>query len=318
MSESDIVAIKRCNAELDKMIAKANTAKATTKGIGVAWAGVKNIVKAVATTLKSMGIMAIVSVIIGAVTKVFTTIKDTRKEWERINSISSDYDKKVAQGQHSVKVQNQELEKYLAIAKDVNRSELERQAALDKVNELMGRINDNQFKLSDLEEIEGGYDKITAAVARWCEMTLLQKKIADAQSAQTDAEAQLKEKQNELEISQADDLARAKRRATWKGSMPTPDGMSYIQVPEQELELTSTKTRQLTEEISQLESVIAKAKTDTGAFQEELVKLIAGNTGGETKLEGLAKIIDEYDKKAKELGFTIDEIIDNLGIYTQE
>lgn len=318
MSENDIVAIKRCNAELDKMIAKANTAKATTKGIGVAWAGVKNIVKTVATTLKSMGIMAIVSAIIGAVTKVFTTIKDTRKEWERINSISSDYDKKVAQGQHSVTVQNQELEKYLAIAKDVNRSELERQTALDKVNELMGRINDNQFKLSDLEEIEGGYDKITAAVARWCEMTLLQKKIADAQSAQSDAEAKLETKRGELQISQAEDLERAKRRATLKGSMPTPDGMSYIEVPEQELEMTSTKTRQLTEEISQLESVIAKAKTDTGAFQEELVKLIAGNKGGDNKLEGLAKIIDEYDKKAKELGRQLEEDAITLKEYNSE
>lgn len=318
LNPTEITKIKEFNAQLDIAIAKSATVQKTAKGIGVAWAGVKNIVRTVATTLKSMGIMAIVSVIIGAVTKVFTTIEDTRKEWERIRNITSDYDNKVSQGQHNVKVQNQELEKYLEIAKDVNRSELERQTALDKVNELMGRINSNQFKLSDLEEIEGGYDKITAAVARWCEMTLLQKKIADAQSAQTDAEAQLETKRGELKISQAEDLEKAKKRATWKGSMPTPDGMSYIEVPEHELEMTSTKTSQLTEEIKQLESVIEKAKTDTGAFQEELVKLIAGNNGGEKKLEGLTKIIDEYDRKAKELGRQLEEDAITLKEYNSE
>lgn len=319
MGDDDLAKIKAYNKELDIAIAKCKLASKETKTIGVAWAGVKNVVSTVAATIKSMGIMALISAIIGGVTKIWTTVKDTLKEWERIKNIYSNYTKDLEKGQHSVKVSNQELNNYLEIAKDVSKTERVRQAALDKVNELMGRINDNQFKLSDLEEIEGGYDKITAAVARWCEMTLLQKKIADAQSAQADAEGQLEIKRGELKISQAEDLATAKRRATWKGSMPTPDGMSYIEVPEHELELTSTKTAQLTEEIKQLEAVIADSKVQTQGFQNELVDLLAEtNNGDDNKLEGLAKIIENYKTEAEGLGRQLTEDAIMLKDYNTE
>lgn len=319
LNSTEIAKLKEFNAQLDATIAKSATVKTTTKGIGVAWAGVKNIVKSVSTTLKSMGIMAIVSVIIGGITKIFSTIKDIGEEWERISKIYSDYQAKSDQNLSNAKESNRELEHYLKIAKDTTKTELERQTALDKVNELMGRINSNQFQLSDLEKIEGGYDKITAAVQRWCDMTLLQAKIANAQSAKVQAEEDLIIKKRELETSQAQDLKDAQEMPPSK-HVTTSGPYAPAYNASQNLKGPSIKTKQLTKEVEELTKVVDSANVEIGGFQEELIKLTAAAkaNGGDNKLEGLAKIIDDYKKKAEELGRQLEEDAITLKEYNSE
>ena len=73
--------------------------------------------------------------------------------------------------------QKNEVKSYLKIVRDIRKSEEQRKEALKKINEILGLAEDKQLKLSDLQKIEGAYDKITAAVKRWAEATDLQNKI---------------------------------------------------------------------------------------------------------------------------------------------
>lgn len=302
MSEKDIADIRQCNAELDKMIAKTNTAKASTKGIGIAMAGIKNVVKTIATTLKSMGIMAIVSAIIGLFTKIVSDIKDIRAEWERINNIYKEYEKGAKKTNEAVEEQVLLLNTHLKTVKDTTKSNMERLNSLNKINEMMGRINDNQLRLEDLEKIEGGYDKITAAVDRWTNALRIQarvqyeaKKYAEAKSKWDDLNFEKQRLEGELQ--KGKDTGAYTEKNPW---IPT-GAKTPNQFYSQEYADIAADLKKVNAEMAQYEKIISATETSTQGLIEELYQLNGGNGGGGGAVEGLAKVYQDYTKAKKEL-----------------
>lgn len=280
--------------------------------------GINTVFKSVKTTIMSIGITAIISAVLGMVSRLVNYFKELRVEAERIAKIYDDYVAESNEIDENLQSQKNELNSYLKIVRDTRKSEEQRQEALKKINEILGLAEEDQLKLSDLQVIEGGYDKITAAVRRWAKATELQNQIQKQSQIMAETEKELIKKKGDLEKSQANDIAEAKRRAAMKGSMPTPDGMSFIQVPEQELEITSKETQNLSDEVEQLTKVYVAAKDKVNEYTEALTKLGVqykknpenGPGGGKTekeKLEGIAKVYADYVRETEELSNQLKE-----------
>ena len=298
LSDADIARIRQANIEFDKMIAKTNAASTATKGMSIAMAGIKNVIKTIAATLKSMGIMAIVSAIIGIFTKMVSDFKAMREEWERINNIYSDYQKGANKVNESVEEQMLMLNTHLKTVKDTTKAEWVRLAALDKINEMMGRINDNQLKLEDLEVIENGYDKITLAVERWTEALKIQARVQYEASKYAEAkskweELDIEKKRLEAEVAEGEKYGANSKQIISGARMPNQfNSQKYLDA--------AADLKRVNAEMAQYEKIITATEGSVANLTNQLYDLYNGNGGGDL-VTGIAKVFENYTKAKKEL-----------------
>lgn len=306
MSPKDVANIKAANIEFDKMLAKTQTIQVSAKGIGVAFGGIKKLAKTVGSVLKGMGIMAIVSAIIGGITKVFTKIQDTREEWQRINSIYKEYLRNSEKVDVNISQNKVQLESALAIVKDTTKAEYERLYALKQINEALGLTGESQLRMEDLQKLEGQYDKITAAVKRWCDATAIQSKIQYEANSYAEAEA----KKKELEA----------RRAELEADKAKMDAQSFDIFGQTKTyynpikyDKVTTELAQLEVEIAELDKVMTDAQTNITNYGVTLADLFKDNYTGDKGTEQITELLEKYNKDTKELSNQLKE-----GAITQE
>lgn len=271
--------------------------------------GINTVFQTVKSTIASIGIVAISSAVLGIITRIYNYLKDSREEAERIKNIFSDYEEESNKTDENLQSQKNELESYLRIVRDIKKSEGQRKEALKKINEILGLAEDKQLKLSDLQKIEGGYDKITAAVKRWAEATDLQNKLQQQSQIMSEAETELTKKKGELEKAQSEDLKREQKQKT-SGHIT-----GYGPVAPSSQQITADiKIQNLTEEVRQLTNVYETAKGKVEEYTDALTKLGVkqqenkdDEKGGKKKLEGLAKVYSDYIKEQKELSGQLKE-----------
>ena len=279
--------------------------------------GINTVFKSVKTTIMSIGITAIISAVLGMVSRLVNYFKELRAEIERIENIYSDYVEQSNRVDENLQSQKNELNSYLKIVRDTRKSEEQRQEALNKINEKLGLAEENQLKLSDLQVIEGGYDKITAAVKRWYRATDLQNKIQEQSQIMSETENKLIEKRGELERAQAEDLKKAQKQKP-SGMVTTGGGVAPTGEQISSINKTSVETQNLTNEIGQLTKVYETAKGKVDEYTEALTKLGVqykknpenGPGGGKTekeKLEGIAKVYADYVQETRELSNQLKE-----------
>lgn len=305
MSDQELARIQTYNRQLDQTIAKTSQVGQNVKTISTFTAGLKNIVKTIGTTLKSMGIMAIVSAIIGLFTKIASDIKDIRAEWKRINEIYNDYVKGAKKTNESAEEQILLMKSHLKIVKDTTKSNLERLSSLNKINEMQGRINDNQLTLDDLEQIEGGYDKITEAVERWTQALKIQARVQYEASKYAEAKSKWEElnpekKRLEGIVAEGEKYGANKKQIISGARVPNQyNSQKYVQA--------AADLKKVNAEMEQYEKIIAATEKTTEQLIEELYNLNGDDNGGGDGLQGLAKIMDDYTKDTEKLARQLKE-----------
>lgn len=277
----------------------------TQKSFGVMktlGAGVSSIVKSIGTAIKSWGIMAIVSAILGVITKIVSEVKALNDETKRIANLGKEYEASVRKVDQGVEAANIKLRAQLKIVKDTHQSDSKRLFALKEINKTLGLVGDNQLKLSDLKQMEGEYDKITAAVERWCKATITQAKIqvqanraAAAQARMQDIEAEKAEKRRDLE----EKKQRMKKYVMPNGSI-NPLGIPLsLQIAKTEKEIEN-----LNEEFEK-EFIIAgraeQAIKDLGITLSEYVEGDGGNGGGGGPASDISKVFEKFNEQKQEL-----------------
>lgn len=274
--------------------------------------GINTVFQSVKATIASIGIVAIMSAVLGIVTRIYNYFKDLSAEIARVKNIYSDYVEESNKIDENLQSQKNEVKSYLKIVRDIRKSEEQRKEALKKINEILGLAEDKQLKLSDLQKIEGAYDKITAAVKRWAEATDLQNKLQQQSQIMSETETELTKKKGELEKSKAEDLKRAQKQkpsgyiTTYGPVAPSPQQVTS--------NTESIETQNLTEEVRQLTNVYETAKGKVEEYTDALTKLGVkqqenkdDEKGGKKKLEGLAKVYSDYLQKQKELSRQLKE-----------
>lgn len=271
--------------------------------------GINTVFQSVKATIASIGIVAITSAVLGIVTRIYNCIKDLRVEAERVKNIFSDYEEESNKTDENLQSQKNEVKAYLRIVRDIRKSEEQRKEALKKINEILGLAEDKQLKLSDLQKIEGGYDKITAAVKRWAEATDLQNKLQQQSQIMSEAETELTKKKGELKKFKTEE-----QKQQLSGHITTYGPVA----PNSQQIISNIKIQNIAEEIRQLTNVYETAKGKVEEYTDALTKLGAkqqenrdGNKddekGGKKKLEGLAKVYSDYIKEQKELSGQLKE-----------
>ena len=271
--------------------------------------GINIVFQTVKSTIASIGITAIMSAVFGIVTRIHNCLKDLRVEAERVKNIFSDYVEESNKIDENLQSQKNEIKSYLRIVRDIRKSEGQREEALKKINEILGLAEDKQLKLSDLQKIEGGYDKITAAVKRWADATDLQNKIQQQSQIMSEAETELTKKKGELKKFRSEE-----QKQQLSGHITTYGPVA----PNSQQIISSIKIQNITEEIRQLTTVYETAKGKVEEYTDALTKLGVkqqenrdGNKddekGGKKKLEGLAKVYSDYIKEQKELSRQLKE-----------
>lgn len=279
--------------------------------------GINTVFKSVKATIMSIGITAIISAVLGMVSRLVNYFKELRAEAERIAKIYDDYVAESNEIDENLQSQKNELNSYLKIVRDTRKSEEQRQEALKKINEILGLTEENQLKLSDLQVIEGGYDKITAAVKKWYRATDLQNKIQKQSQIMSETENKLIEKRGELERAQAEDLKKAQKQKP-SGMVTTGGGVAPTGEQISSINKTSVETQNLTKEVEQLTNVYDTAKSKVNEYTDALTKLGVqykknpenGPGGGKTekeKLEGIAKVYADYVRETEELSNQLKE-----------
>lgn len=271
--------------------------------------GINTVFQSVKATIASIGIVAITSAVLGIVTRIHNCLKDLRVEAKRVKNIFSDYEEESNKTDENLQSQKNEIKSYLRIVRDIRKSEGQREEALKKINEILGLAEDKQLKLSDLQKIEGGYDKITAAVKRWAEATDLQNKLQQQSQIMSEAETELTKKKGELKKFKDEE-----QKQELSGHIITYGPLA----PNSQQIISNIKIQNIAEEIRQLTTVYETAKGKVEEYTDALTKLGAkqqenrdGNKddekGGKKKLEGLAKVYSDYVKKQKELSRQLKE-----------
>lgn len=271
--------------------------------------GINTVFQSVKATIASIGIVAIASAVLGIITRIHNCFKDLRVEAERVKNIFSDYEEESNKTDENLQSQKNEIKAYLRIVRDIRKSEEQRKEALKKINEILGLAEDKQLKLSDLQKIEGGYDKITAAVKRWADATDLQNKIQQQSRIMSEAETELTKKKGELKKFQDEE-----QKQQLSGHITTYGPVA----PNSQQIISSIKIQNIAEEVRQLTNVYETAKGKVEEYTDALTKLGVkqqenrdGNKDdekeGKKKLEGLAKVYSDYIKEQKELSNQLKE-----------
>jgi tape measure domain-containing protein len=308
MSDKDLQTLIAYNNKLKGTATEAktftNTMKGGIKAIGL---GVKTIGIEVLNIIKGMGIMAVVSAIIGALTSIYYQIKDIRDESKRIADLGKEYEKSMARVDDAQAKNRVEMEGYLKIVQDTGKEEKQRLYALSEINKMLGLIGDNELTLGDLDKIEGKYDKITAAVKRWCEATLIQARIQAQASRMAEGEARMRD----IEAEKAEKRAKIDELKMKMKGQVLPNGTILPQglVTAGQILKLEKEIENLNEEFGKETIIVGRARKEVEGLVDDISKLATqGNGGGGGNKEtDIVKVYQKYTKEKAELAHKLRE-----------
>jgi tape measure domain-containing protein len=275
--------------------------------------GFKTLGKAIGTSLKQIAKATIYTAIIQLVYEGIMAIVDSiksaneevKKAQEELNAIYNDYranfegevdaaEKRVAQARY-----------YLEVLKDINKSEGVRQLALEKLAELVGDIDIEKIDVNNINESAEAYKKLTERVNAWADASVKAAAISVlAQEAGAALVNQRKAQQriNEIDLSGG---ALTETKLMMTGVTPGTDVPIWGDVV---VDTALGKERKkLVGEVAQYKRILDNADVEMKALGEDLKKILNSGTdsgnggGGDTPLEGIDKVYDDYLKAVQAL-----------------
>lgn len=296
--------LARLAAYTNKLKAAQNTTvsfSAKVSGIFKTFTGaLKSIAMQVEGILMSMGAMAAVSAIIGALTAIYSHLKKIREEWQAINNIVEDYHKEVKTIDTSVAAQEKLLRNNLSILQDTTATERERINALKEINKQMGTT----FDKTALDETKQAYKDIVAEVDRWCEATKLQAKIQVQARKGAEAEALIEEKKANIKANEAK-MANFKwwdqQGREHQGVDPNSWGdKAEFNKLRREIDMDNAAISKLKQVVDEADAALKELGVSLYDLYDEGLGGNGGGGGG-GKAKGLADIFDKFNKEKDEL-----------------
>ena len=286
------VAMGGLRTSIETTSASTSKLKSIWTGIGVTMGKAAN---AITTFFKANWVYMLISVLVSAL----NYIKRIKNEAKEISEIASNYTNDIDKQSKTIDEEAAKLKNNLAIVLDVNKAESARLLALKEINKALGLVGDDAFDLTTLDKVKGKYDEITLAVERWIEASkkqaLIQGQanvIADATAKKADAERRKKQITDKL-------IAKnALNNNKWMGI-----GVATLR---KDLENVNEEIKQYDSAVATAEASMKSLGVELGDFYDE-VNRKDGGAGGDEKLEGLAKIMADYEKKTKELSHQLKE-----------
>ena len=261
--------------------------------------GINTTMKAIGSTIKSIGIMALVSAIAGLITDVINKHKEWKKELERINNIYSDYEAELKKSDSSVASQEKQLNSLLKVIKDVRSTEEERKTALNEIKKITG----SDIEIKKLEKIEDAYDRINQAVAEWIKLKKIEANISLLSQKNAEAAARNEEINTEK-------LSLIRQRLSEEEVANSPTATWFTRKDaERRIARLTKKINALNTELKANNSVIKDSGAKMQEFHKQMSEVLdaENNDYGDGKKKGIAKIYDDYTKEKKELTNKLEE-----------
>lgn len=196
-------------------------------------------------------------------------------------------------------------------AKAEEKANAKRLKALEDINKALGRTDNDKFKLSDMLDDEGkfnsalqGFQDLKKAVDDWTEAL----KTNALMQVQLDAYSKAQAKINELRYNsgldekEMDEMIAKGNQNNWKGVLQGFNLFDNFKIIGKKFKLDKAAA-----EIAQLETVSKRAEDALEALGVKLYDIGdaagsgSGDTGGDGKAKGIAKVYEDYVKDLKEL-----------------
>ena len=266
--------------------------------------GINATIKTISATIKSIGITALISALVGWLTNVIEKHKEWKKELERINNIYSDYEMELKKSDSSIASQEKQLNSLLKIIKDVRSTEEERKTALNEIKKITG----SDIEIKKLEKIEDAYDRINHAVKNWIELKKIEAKVSLLSQNSAEAEAR-----NEEIRTERLSLLRQKLKEEEIKESPTANYFTK-KISEYRIGKITEKMIALDDELRSNNQIIEDSGDKMQKFQKQMSEVLDAENNdygddkkGKKKLEGLAKVYSDYIKEQKELSNQLKE-----------
>ena len=261
--------------------------------------GINATMKTIGATIKSIGIAALISALVGWLTNVIEKHKEWKSELKRIKNIYSDYEKELRKSESSVTAQEKQLNSLLKIIKDVKSTEKQRKTALDEIQ----RITGSNIEIKKLEKIKDAYDRINQAVANWVKLEKIKAKVSLLSQNSAEAEAR-----NEEIRTERLSLLRQKLKEEEIKESPTANYFTK-KISEYRIGKITEKMIALDDELRSNNQIIEDSGDKMQEFQKQMSEVLdaENNDYGDDKKVGIAKIYDDYIKEKKELANKLKE-----------
>lgn len=271
--------MKRMRAEMSSLHTQSNKFFTNLGG------GIKSIFRSIKAGLASLGITALIGLIIGALTSVISYIKKIRDEQKRVNGLVDEYTKSIQQANQSVEENSLILQKNLDIMRDESRSATARANALKEINKMMG----TSYSTDALDKTKKAYQDIVKEVERWIEATRMQAKIQVLASKAAEAEIEI----DKINIRNSE--LKKEREKVSKGLF---NGFKIGKI-----EIEEGINKKAIEQYNEILRLANKQLEDLQVSWLELVDTSSGGSvgGGGDKETDIEKVVENYNKELKEL-----------------
>ena len=263
--------------------------------------GINATMKTIGATIKSIGIAALISALVGWLTNVIEKHKEWKKELERIKNIYSDYEMELRKSESSVTAQEKQLHSLLKVIKDVKSTEEQRKTALNEIK----RITGSNIEINKLEKIEDAYDRIKQAVADWIKLEKIKANISILSQKNAEAEARNEEIRTER-------LSLLRKKLSEEEVANSPYSNWFVRKDaERRVAKLTKRINALDNELRANNKIIDDSDAKMQEFHKQMSEVLDAENNdygdGNGNKKGIAKIYDDYTKEKKELANKLKE-----------
>ena len=272
--------------------------------------GINATMKTIGATIKSIGIAALISALVGWLTNVIEKHKEWKKELERIKNTYSDYEMELRKSESSVTAQEKQLHSLLKVIKDVKSTEEQRKTALNEIK----RITGSNIEINKLEKIENAYDRIKQAVADWIKLEKIKANISILSQKNAEAEARNEEIRTER-------LSLVRKKLSEEEVANSPYSNWFVRKDaERRVAKLTKRINALDNEIKENNKIIDDSDAKMQEFHKQMSEVLDAENSdyGNGDKKGISKIYDDYTKEKKELANKLKEHALTEDAYNKE
>lgn len=280
--------------------------------------GFKTLGKTIATSLKQIAkatiYTAIIQLVYEGIMAIVDSIKSANEEakeaQEELEAIYNDYRANFEGEVDAAEKRVEQARYYLAVLKDINRSEQVRQLALEKLAELVGDIDVKEIDVNNINESADAYKRLAERVEAWADASI--KAAAISVLAQEAGAALVNQRKAQQRIAEIDlsggALTEPKLVTDYSKYIPSSNGQGYYGTKTIYVDTAlGTERKQLNAKVAEYQRILDNAKVEMEALDQDLTTILnsggdGGNGGGsDTPLEGIDKVYDDYLIAVQEL-----------------
>lgn len=280
--------------------------------------GFKTLGKTIATSLKQIAkatiYTAIIQLVYEGIMAIVDSIKSANEEakeaQEELEAIYNDYRANFEGEVDAAEKRVEQARYYLAVLKDINRSEGVRQLALEKLAELVGDIDVKKIDVNNINESADAYKRLAERVEAWADASI--KAAAISVLAQEAGAALVNQRKAQQRISEIDlsggALTEPKLVTDYSKYTPSSNGQGYYGTKTIYVDTAlGTERKQLVAKVAEYQRILDDAEVEMKALDKDLQTILnsgtdSGNGGnGDGELEGIDKVYDDYLKAVQEL-----------------